>query len=75
MPLWHAGGQEFESPWLHSTEAQPLAGFFYCQCAALTLLDPLVGTKAAATGEKIEDAPQALGTDLAGEGVWASEAS
>ncbi|QNI61997.1 hypothetical protein SynTAK9802_01707 [Synechococcus sp. TAK9802] len=37
MPVfsWHAGGQEFESPWLHSTKAQLLAGFFYCQCAAM----------------------------------------
>ena len=28
LDAWHAGGQEFESPLLHSTEAQPLVGFF-----------------------------------------------
>ena len=28
MPLWHAGGQEFESPWLHFLKSLPLEGFF-----------------------------------------------
>ena len=26
VPLWHAGGQEFESPWLHSQKSQSSAG-------------------------------------------------
>ena len=28
FPAWHAGGQEFESPWLHSKRAQSLTGSF-----------------------------------------------
>ena len=28
IAAWHAGGQEFESPWLHWIEAQSLTGFF-----------------------------------------------
>ena len=30
-PVWHAGGQEFESPWLHFPEAQACPGLFCAQ--------------------------------------------
>jgi len=58
VPLWHAGGQEFESPWLHSREAQPFGWvFLWSMCGDDSARCPVLVQK--------DEALQALGAHLA----------